>query len=467
MTHPLARIVGEPVLAETRTNLARSWERLPDALRTPRQMYGRQGNGCGATIGTMPRCDFACRGCYLGAEANDIPAASVDEIKAQMRLLRPTLGNAGNLQLTDGEVTLRPEGELVELIRYARSLGLIPMLMTHGESFRRRPGLLERLMVEGGLTEVSIHIDTTQRGRKGAAFKYAHREIDLNPLRDEFAQLVREAKRRTGLPLRCATTMTVTRDNLSGVGDIVRWVAANADAFRMISFQPIAQVGRTVQGLGGGVDADDLWTEVAHALAGSGGGPAPLGAGQKWLGHPACNRFVHGVVARKAGAPAVFHPLREEGNAVDARVVDGFLTRFGGISFRADGPRETLARVIGLAMAAPLFVASNLIPFALHWLRRLGDGRPLAAVLALATGRLRVDPLVLVSHHFMSREELDTTFGKERLAVCVFHVPVDGELVSMCEVNALGVRERFYERIRARLASAATASPRPKAPHPA
>lgn len=66
-------------------------------------MLGRGGNGCGATIGAMPRCDFACVGCYLGEEANRIPPAPLAEIKAQMRALRPTLGNAGNLQLTDGE----------------------------------------------------------------------------------------------------------------------------------------------------------------------------------------------------------------------------------------------------------------------------------------------------------------------------------------------------------------------------
>ena len=40
------------------------------------------------------------------------------------------------------------------------------MLMTHGDSFRRRDGLLKRLVVEGGLTEISIRVDTTQRGLK-------------------------------------------------------------------------------------------------------------------------------------------------------------------------------------------------------------------------------------------------------------------------------------------------------------
>jgi hypothetical protein len=57
-----------------------------------------------------------------------------------MRRPAPRARHAGNLQLTDGEVTLRPEAEVIELLRYAQSLELIPMLMTHGDSFRRRPG---------------------------------------------------------------------------------------------------------------------------------------------------------------------------------------------------------------------------------------------------------------------------------------------------------------------------------------
>jgi len=155
---PLYRIARKPVGDEARQLLAANWNALDASMRVPQQMFGKQGNGCGATIGAMPRCDFACRGCYLNADANKIPAESVSAIKAQMRALRPVLGNAGNLQLTDGEVTLRPVEEVIELLRYAQSLGLIPMLMTHGDSFRRRPGLLERLMVEGGLVEVSIHV---------------------------------------------------------------------------------------------------------------------------------------------------------------------------------------------------------------------------------------------------------------------------------------------------------------------
>jgi hypothetical protein len=355
-----------------------------------------------------------------------------------MRLLRPVLGHAGNLQLTDGEVTLRPGREVVELLRYARSLGLIPMLMTHGDSFRRRPGLLEQLMVEGGLTEVSIHVDTTQRGRQGERWRSAATEAELNPLREEFAAMVRAAQQATGLPLRAATTMTVTRDNLDGVADVVRWLAGHADAFRLVSFQPIAQVGRTEDGFGGGVSVEALWDRVAEGLGVDGGAERMARMGV-WFGHRACNRMVNGVVVRAPGGPPRYHPLRDADDALDVRVVDGFLRRFGGVSFRLDRPAELAARCAGIARAAPGFVFGHLGPFARHWLRRVGAGSATRGLWQLATKRATATPLVVVSHHFMSREEIETPLGRERLAHCVFQVPVDGELVSMCEVNALGI----------------------------
>ncbi|MEP6664471.1 MAG: hypothetical protein ABJC04_12495, partial [Verrucomicrobiota bacterium] len=125
--------------AAGRTALAVAWRRLPEALRGPTQFLGRHYAGCGATIGAMPKCDFACTGCYLGADANRAQASSLMEIQRQLRVLREWLGPAGNVQITDGEVSLRAETEVIAMIRYAREIGLVPMLMTHGETFRRRP----------------------------------------------------------------------------------------------------------------------------------------------------------------------------------------------------------------------------------------------------------------------------------------------------------------------------------------
>ena len=136
-----------PVHPDTRRALDDAWARVPDSLRTPRQFLGRQYAGCGALIGAMPRCDFACRGCYLSGDANRIPAAPLEEIDRQLQSLRRWLGEGGGVQITDGEVALRDRDELLWIVKRARALGLIPMLFTHGDGILRDPSLLRRLMV--------------------------------------------------------------------------------------------------------------------------------------------------------------------------------------------------------------------------------------------------------------------------------------------------------------------------------
>ncbi len=409
-------------------------------------MLGRHEEGCGATIGVMPRCDFACRGCYLAADANRVPAMELETVKAQMRALRKRLGPSGNLQLTDGEVTLRPFDEVVELLRYARTIGLIPMLMTHGDSFRRRPRLLERLMTEGGLEEVSLHIDTTQRGRRGDAYKYATREAELMPLRAEFAKIVRRARRTTGLNLRVATTVTVAPQNIGEVADIVGWVQENADVFRMIGFMPVANVGRTESGIGR-VDVDTLWREIAKGLNVEESNRGRLADNQWWMGHPGCSRFVIGASVRQPGTTPQYLPLSANSSARDRRLLQTAFARWAGVTFRADGRTEALARLAGMMFQAPGFFAWTLPRSVLHWLHRIDRENPLGLAWRILNGTAQIDRLMIASHHFMSAAELETDEGRARLHHCAFMVAIDGELKSMCEVNATGWRDRVYAGI--------------------
>ncbi len=413
--------------AETRAVLAAAWAGLPEHLRGPTQFLGRWYAGCGATIGVMPRCDFTCSGCYLGAGANQLAARPLEEVKAQLRTIRAWLGPAGNLQLTDGEVTLRAEADVVELIAYARSIGLVPMLMTHGETFRRTPGLLERLMERGGLSEVSFHIDTTMRGRRDA-YARAASERELDGLRAEFADMIRAARRHTGRTLDAASTVTVTRDNLDAVPDTVRWFLANADAFKMVSFQPLARVGRTDPALAG-VDPDELWERIA-----AGAGDPGLRRGEGSLGHPACSRFVQGLVARRGGRLALL-PLYRRDRPEDMRLIAALVERVGGTSFRLDGPFTRALRTVDLLVRHGGFLARRVVPHLWRLLRAGGLRRPRY--------------FCIVSHHFMSAAETVTPLGRERLDACAFRVPIDGALEPMCAVNALGLRDTFHRQARA------------------
>jgi hypothetical protein len=349
---------------------------------------------------------------------------SLGEVKAQMDRLRAWLGPAGNLQLTDGEVTLRPEAELVDLLAHARAIELVPMLMTHGETFRRKPGLLERLMEKGGLREVAFHVDTTMRGRRDG-YATAACEADLDPLRAELADMIRAARRRTGCRLEAASTVTVTRENLDGVPGIVRFFLKNADAFKMVSFQPVATVGRTDPALRG-VTPDALWARIAE-----GAGAPDLLRGAGSLGHPGCSRFVQGLATTRRGQTA-FVPLYRHDVADEMRFVNGLLDRLGGTSFRLDDRGRALRRATRLAVQHGGYVVRHGLPYLWRLFRRAG------------TTRARY--FCLVSHHFMSAAELESPVGRERLAACAFRVPIDGRLEPMCAVNALGLRRAFYEQ---------------------
>jgi hypothetical protein len=438
----LVELFRDPATAEKRALLAQRWAGLDPALRLPGQGLGQKATGCGATIGIQPRCDFACTGCYLGHEANQVPALPTAAVLRQLDELRRWLGPKSNVQITDGEVTLRPVEELTEILRYARSIGVIPMVMTHGDNLRRRPGLLERLMVEGGLTEISIHVDITQRGRDG--HRVPKSELELMPLRDEFAAMIRAARRRTGRALRAAMTLTVTRDNLPQIADVVRWLVRNRDAFSLASFQPLAQVGRTRRNQQG-VTADALWREIGQGTAAF--GLELDGTGPMFFGHTECTRFVPLLALQRAGEePRLFRAIR--GDPEDVAIMREFFARgLGGVAFRDDRPLEKAARFLGMVRTAPGFLLGRARRWADERFRREAGLSLPRLLFESLRGRLRLDGLTLTSHHFMSPEETRTPLGQERLAACVFRLPYRGEMVPMCRMNAEGVRERFYAEL--------------------
>jgi hypothetical protein len=427
-----------PLAPERAAALAAHWEGLDPSLRVPFQTYGRGMTGCAATIGVWPGCDLACTACYLSDEARRQPPLALRSVFEQLERIRRWTGPKGNLQVTDGEVTRRPILELVAILRRARELDLIPMLISNGESFRRDSGLLPRLLVEGGLSELCLHIDSTVRGRR--SFDRVEREEELDPLREELAGMVRRVRRDTGRPLRVVTTMTVTTGNLAGVSHAIGWYALNRDVFRLVSLQPVATVGRTSADLGP-VDGDALWREVARGLtsfADEAGTSGPL-----LVGHPSCTRLASFVCLRwvRTGKTRFLKIVRhdqEDDRALFEGLADTELLAAG---FRDEAPPTKAARIAGALWRARRFVTG---PGRRLLARRLAaEHLTWAGVLAaIALGRLRADSFCVVSHHFMDRETLAGRVGKERLANCVFRVPIDGRMASMCEVNNLALREQ-------------------------
>lgn len=442
------RTLRSPERPEKRSALDAVWASLPDELRTSDQVLGRHGTGCAATYGVMEACNFHCTACYLSDEANHTPPLPLSEIKAQLDQIRAHLGPGGNTQITAGEVTMLPVEDLIELLHYCRAIELSPMLMTNGQVILEDPSYLERLMMEGGLQKVAIHIDTTQKGRRG--LKNKDKEPDIHWIRDAFANLIRQARRRTGRTLHAAHTFTVTEDNFGDVPEVMAWMLRNADAFRMISLQPTADVGRTRTAKQTG-RRQSLWSQVRAGLG------ADINHQPFKFGHPDCNSvsLSFAISFRNADGQQEHHVMdvAREGEPVDAAFLEGLLNDgFAGLSPNGDDAGLILAEILGRLARRPKFLL-DIPAYSLSRLARERAWLPRLMKAAAAGRPFFVKPLVVVVHDFMSADQLDTPVGQARLQACSFRVPVDDRMVSMCELNGTDLRTRMNRSDQDRLGS--------------
>ena len=75
---------------------------------------------------------------------------------------------------------------------------------------------------------------------------------------------------------------------------------------------------------------------------------------------------------------------------------------------------------IAVLLHAPVSVALHAVPWVRHWLSRAGHGHAIPGARRLMSGRTRAAPLVLFSHHFMSRYQIRTALGLNALhTVCL------------------------------------------------
>lgn len=418
----------EPIPPEAIAANRRAWNRLPDRLRHERQTLGVQSAGCAATVGVMEACDFYCTACYLPASSQETPPLPFDEVKKQVDQIADYYGPTGNIQLTAGEVSLLPREELGRIVQYCLERQLTPMVMTNGQTMLRDPSYLEHLM-ECGLTKVAIHVDTTQRGRDG--MNNSDREVDLHWIRDEFADLIRHMRQKTGRTLHAAHTFTVTQENQEELPEVIRWSVDNADAFRLISLQPTAEVGRTRIGRQGG-DVISVWDRVCE------GAKRQLNPNGSRFGHEKCNTMSMNFVVKFDGETRLVEFLQSK---KDVRFLHKLLRK----GFGAYTPFDESLFIRGLKALILLGQRPNwlwdLPAYLMHRMstEREWTGRFIKA--ALTGKEVQINPYAIVVHNFMSADELLTPAGKERLDACSFRVPFNGKMVSMCEFNGADMRE--------------------------
>ena len=436
-----------PINREKANILRDRWNALPPELQTPNQISGRHLTHCGFILGAS-YCSFHCTHCYLPKNANKIPIPSLAEVKEQIDANRRFQGPGGGLQITGGDVAdaywrSGRTDELIEIIRYAYQVGLVPMLMTHGQTLIEQPQFLERLVVEGGLRQVSVHIDSTQAGRHGYPIGRVQGEADLHPVREAFTQLARDIRTKTGFQLEYALSFTVTQNNVDDVPEVIRWYLADPERthiWRMLSFQPEADTGRTIFSKQRALP-ERVWEKIQEGTG------LPVEKSGTHFGHPDCNSWASILISRRSGRYLPLLPT----DTTTKRLLGEILKRVGGLSLVTDDAHTTPWRLGGIFMQNPGLTVQAVF----HLVRLIVSGRlPFDIFVDLLAGRAHT--LGVGTHNFMDAAEVacadtDPTI-KARLESCVFKgaVKEDGEwrAVPMCQMNQQKWSDIYEERLR-------------------
>ena len=435
-----------PIHEEKARVLSERWESLPAELRTNNQISGRHLTHCGFTLGAS-YCSFHCTHCYLPKNANQIPIPSLAQVKEQIDANRVLQGPGGGLQITGGDVAdaywkSGRADELIEIVRYAYSVGSIPMLMTHGQTLIEHPEFLERLVVEGGLRQISVHVDMTQSGRHGFPIGRIKCEADLHPVRQAFTDLAYRIREKTGAILEYALSFTVTRRNIDDVPEVIRWYLADPRRtyiWRMLSFQPEADTGRTIFSQRP-ITSADVWQKICDGVG------LPLRRDVSIFGHPDCNSWASLLIARPSGK---YFPLLPDDPKFDGLFGD-VLAKIGGLSLVNDDAGTPAYRLAGVLFKNPLLIAR----VAAQMFRYLNSrNAPREIFQSLLRGK--VHTLGVGMHNLMDAKQVALADSdpviKARLDSCVFKGAVKRngkwEAVPMCSMNQQTWSEVYDARL--------------------
>jgi hypothetical protein len=421
-----------PVAPDLVAALARRWQELPDAVRTPAQLLGRRTTGCEGTHGVFPRCNLACTPCYHGAEANRVAidgAHTIAEVDRQMAMLRSQRGPGQHAQLIGGEVTLLDPDDHAAALETMQRHGRKPMSMTHGDfdyDYLRRLALGPDGRPRFSLLRFAGHFDSLMLGRHGHA--RPSREAELDGARRAFVATFARLRSEHGVDFDLAHNMTVTPRNLNEVAQVTR--ACLTMGYGMLSFQPAARVGNPRRWREDYTEMtiDAVWREIERGV----------GTRLPWehlqMGDARCNRAAYGVLCGRRWVA-----LLDDRDPRDLRARDRFLATFGAMDF--ERPRSEVVAAVARVIIRHPDVVATATGWALRLSRRIGVG-------GLRAGRPR--GMTFVVHAFMDGSVVRRAWegmqtgvecaddagraAQERLRACSYAMahPDDGVLVPAC-----------------------------------
>jgi uncharacterized Fe-S cluster-containing radical SAM superfamily protein len=385
--------IGTKETSQVREALAKTRLRMGSHFKKNQILGRRETIGC-VSLEISQRCNLDCSLCYLSSSSNQVADLPLQEVFRRLDGIKGHFGIGTDVQVSGGDPTMRDRKELMQIVRYAREIGLNPALFTNG--IRCDRGMIEEL-VENGLSDIAFHVDLTQ-GRKGFST-----EQELNKIREQYIDMVR------GLPLMVIFNTTVHKDNFYQIPDLVRFFIDQADVVRFASFQLQADTGRGV--LGKRQEVISLETVREKINEGSGN---PLAWDAILLGHPKCHSYTPTLAVNNKAFSLIDDP----------KLIGDFFSDFKDIAHdRRERPGIIALRYIKAALSKPHW----LIRAAKYFIPRLWKIRR-----DLIASRGKVYKISFFVQNFMDADHLDP----ERIEACSFMVMTQEGPVSMCAHNA-------------------------------
>ena len=168
------------------------------------------------------RCDLACPHCYIDAGRRRPNEMSTE----RWRGILDELASMGTwaVAFTGGEPALHPD--FAELVRYARSVGLLVGIASHGMLLSDE--MLDSLPRDGVI--ISVSVDNLHVGRRG---RHASTENSLAAI-----------KRAQKLGFLTNVMANSNRENIDELAGMMAWAEENGVSVRSVPFSPIGRGGR-------------------------------------------------------------------------------------------------------------------------------------------------------------------------------------------------------------------------------
>jgi 7,8-dihydro-6-hydroxymethylpterin dimethyltransferase len=360
----------------------------------PNQVLGRRETiGCVALEITQ-RCNLDCTLCYLSENSENTKDVPIAKLKQRIDKIYETYGVNTAVQITGGDPTMRNRKELIEIVRYCRSKGLVPALFTNGILASRR--LLTDL-ANVGLSDVAFHVDLTQE-RKGY-----QTERELNQVRQEYIERAR------GLPITVIFNTTVHDENMAELPELVDFFVKNSDVVRMVSFQMQADTGRgELRKRGEAITLKTVRNKINR------GAKHQLAWDAIMFGHQECNRYAPTFIVNGK----VYNVIDDE------QLFTDFLEDFKHVTIdRRDSIAIIAWHHLKICMKHPKWLARGL---------KYGASKLWEAKWDLIRARGRFNKVSFFIHNFMDADNLVC----ERVDTCSFMVMTEDGPMSMCAHNA-------------------------------